>query len=130
MSTSKPHPTSLDGVDIEALRSLLNQATLKLQGVQHVEVVEHAANGVPMPTDGQHAHQEHGVGIDHDIPQADALQAMPELWWSRIRHIIREPLAEFFGVFILILFGDGVVAQVVLSGGTKGDFQSINWGWG
>lgn len=31
--------------------------------------------------------------------------------------------------FILIMFGDGVVAQVVLSGGDKGDFQSINWGW-
>ena len=28
------------------------------------------------------------------------------------------------------MFGDGVVAQVVLSGGTKGDYQSISWGWG
>lgn len=28
------------------------------------------------------------------------------------------------------MFGDGVVAQVVLSGGTKGDYQSITWGWG
>ncbi|EMR09454.1 hypothetical protein PNEG_02398 [Pneumocystis murina B123] len=30
----------------------------------------------------------------------------------------------------MILFGDGVVAQVVLSGSTKGNYQSINWGWG
>ncbi|KAF2215477.1 hypothetical protein CERZMDRAFT_57026 [Cercospora zeae-maydis SCOH1-5] len=34
------------------------------------------------------------------------------------------------GVFILIMFGDGVVAQVVLSRGEKGDYQSISWGWG
>ncbi len=26
--------------------------------------------------------------------------------------------------------GDGVVAQVVLSDGKKGDYQSISWGWG
>jgi aquaglyceroporin related protein len=43
---------------------------------------------------------------------------------------MREPFSEFFGVFIMILFGDGVVAQVVLSGGTKGNYQSISWGWG
>ncbi|PGH10586.1 hypothetical protein AJ79_05409 [Helicocarpus griseus UAMH5409] len=50
--------------------------------------------------------------------------------WCRIRHTLREPFSEFFGVFILVLFGDGSVAQVVLSGGEKGDYQSISWGWG
>ena len=50
---------------------------------------------------------EHGPGIDHKIPQEDAKEAKPDLWWSRTRHILREPLSEFFGVFILILFGDG-----------------------
>ena len=78
----------------------------------------------------QPAYQEHGPLVDHKIPQADAVQAEPDLLWSRIRHFLREPLAEFFGVFILIMFGDGVVAQVVLSSETKGDYQSINWGWG
>lgn len=57
--------------------------------------------------------------------------------WSRIRYlfilasnvappsharphseIIREPMAEFFGVMILIIFGNGVDCQVVLSGNT------------
>jgi aquaglyceroporin related protein len=28
------------------------------------------------------------------------------------------------------MFGDGVVAQVVLSGGSHGDYQFISWGWG
>lgn len=31
---------------------------------------------------------------------------------------LREPFAEFLGVAILILFGDGVVCQVVLSANT------------
>jgi len=51
------------------------------------------------------------------------------LTWPRIRHLLREPFSEFLGTFILIMFGDGVVAQVVLSNGEKGDYQSISWGW-
>lgn len=50
---------------------------------------------------------EHGPGIDHKIPQDEVVQSKPDLWWSRTRHRFREPLSEFFGVFILILFGDG-----------------------
>lgn len=36
------------------------------------------------------------------------------LLWPRIRHYCRKPFAEFMGTFILIMFGDGVVAQVSL----------------
>lgn len=75
-------------------------------------------------------HAEHGPVIDHKIPQEDAVAAHPDLWWPRMRRTLREPFSEFFGTFILLLFGDGVVAQVVLSGGEKGDYQSISWGWG
>jgi MIP family channel proteins len=42
----------------------------------------------------------------------------------------REMLAEFFGTFILIVFGVGVVAQVVLSKGAAGTSLSINIAWG
>jgi MIP family channel proteins len=42
----------------------------------------------------------------------------------------REALAEFFGTFVLIVFGVGVVAQVVLGGGKNGEYLSINLGWG
>ncbi|KAH7019613.1 aquaporin-like protein [Ilyonectria destructans] len=42
---------------------------------------------------------------------------------------MREPFSEFFGVMVLLLFGDGSVAQVVLGKGNKGDWQNINWGW-
>src|SRR5436190_17888538 len=43
---------------------------------------------------------------------------------------LRECAAEFLGTFIMIMFGIGVVAQVVLSGRTAGDYLSINIGWG
>ena len=44
--------------------------------------------------------------------------------------LMRELLAEFLGTFILITFGVGVVAQVVLSRQTAGTFLSINIAWG
>ncbi|KAI0328916.1 aquaporin [Cubamyces sp. BRFM 1775] len=55
--------------------------------------------------------------------------------WSRIREYIREPAAEFFGVMILIIFGNGVDCQVVLSKNAQvaaspfGDYLSLNFGW-
>lgn len=79
---------------------------------------------------GQPAYTEKGPLIDHKIPQAEVVQQEPDLVWSRLRRSIREPLAEFFGTFILVLFGDGSIAQVILSNGTKGEYQSIAWGWG
>lgn len=41
-----------------------------------------------------------------------------------------ELVAEFFGTLILILFGVGVVAQVVTGEGKLGDHNSIGWVWG
>ena len=38
--------------------------------------------------------------------------------------------AEFLGTMILILFGNGVVAQVITSQGPLGDHDSIAWAWG
>lgn len=46
----------------------------------------------------------------------------------RVPGMVGELAAEFLGTFILILFGVGVVAQVVAGG--IGDHDSIAWGWG
>ncbi|GJJ08906.1 hypothetical protein Clacol_003126 [Clathrus columnatus] len=56
--------------------------------------------------------------------------------WSHVRYRFREFFAEFFGTMFVILFGDGVVCQVVLSGSTKvapapkGEYISISFAWG
>lgn len=46
----------------------------------------------------------------------------------RIPGLSGEMAAEFFGTFVLILFGTGVVAQVAAGG--IGDHDSIAWAWG
>lgn len=61
-----------------------------------------------------------------------------DLIWPKIRMTLKEPFAEFWGVFIMVMFGDGSVAQVLLSENEKsapggngfGQYQSISWGWG
>lgn len=80
-------------------------------------------------------------------PKIGKPQDPNKFWWSRVRNTLREPFSEFFGTFILVLFGDGLVfscqnletvlifhdrsiAQTVLSNGTRGTWQSICWGWG
>lgn len=67
----------------------------------------------------------------HDVSSGlDSVPSEPSLLWYNIRAYGRDAFSEFFGTMILILFGDGVVAQVLLSHGQKGDYQSISWGWG
>lgn len=42
----------------------------------------------------------------------------------------REVIAEFLGTLVLIVFGVAVVAQVILGGGSNGQYLSINIAWG
>lgn len=48
---------------------------------------------------------------------------------GRRRTLTGELVAEFMGTMILILFGVGVVAQVVTSEAALGDHDSIAWAW-
>ena len=92
-------------------------------------------------TSGANADCETGAPIDQEPAklgedELDFEKQHQKYLWSRIRHSIRDPLAEFLGCFILIIFGDGSVAQVVLSSSpnlpkssqNKGVYQSISWG--
>jgi MIP family channel proteins len=47
-----------------------------------------------------------------------------------LRGTLREAAAEFLGTLVLIAFGSGVVAEVVLSGGAGGSPLSIHLAWG
>jgi MIP family channel proteins len=47
-----------------------------------------------------------------------------------LKGTLREVAAEFLGTFVLIVFGVAVVAQVMLSGQSAGEYLSINVGWG
>ncbi|RDW77789.1 aquaporin-like protein [Coleophoma cylindrospora] len=70
------------------------------------------------------------IGLSAEAPILEGHEVHSHLAWSSVRVIMREPFAEFFGTFIMILFGDGSVAQVLLSGSGFGNYQSINWAWG
>lgn len=49
---------------------------------------------------------------------------------TRTRYMFREYLGEFIGTMVLLLFGNGVNCQVVLSELTQGSYLSISFGWG
>lgn len=60
-----------------------------------------------------------GLHPNAPIDESHDLAPHQDLLWSRIRLALREPFAEFLGVFILVMFGNGSVAQVLLSTGQK-----------
>lgn len=113
---------------------------------------EHAPDGIAggesvsglQKTSSNLQHTRHRLGLHPSAPifEEHDLAAHSDWWWPRVRMTLKEPFAEFFGVFIMVLFGDGSVAQVLLSHGAAlqpttapgmngfGDYQSISWGWG
>lgn len=69
------------------------------------------------------------------VPHADGYsdlapsEAFPNAW-AKFRNQYKEYLAEFIATGILIIFGNGVNCQVVLSKLTQGSYLSISHGWG
>ncbi|EWZ89332.1 glycerol channel [Fusarium oxysporum] len=86
---------------------------------------EHSLGKTDCPAKGTEAHGTMSMEEYEASPGA----LPPVTYWVRVRKLLRDPFSEFFGVMILVLFGDGSVAQVVLGEGNKGDWQNINWGW-
>ncbi|THG97637.1 hypothetical protein EW026_g4396 [Hermanssonia centrifuga] len=115
------------------------------EDVRHIEEIPASdKDGTPSPMDpygGYPSDRSYGRWAklrssfrEPVLPAGEHITKYPNRW-SRIREILREPAAEFFGVMILIIFGTGVVAQVVTSANTgvapgpKGEYLSINLGW-
>jgi aquaglyceroporin related protein len=103
---------------------------------------EHSFHSSDLTTDRTSSSLTHSrsiIGLNPQAPVDEAHDHPPRsnLLWSRIRAVLREPFAEFWGVAIMVMFGDGAVAQVLLSAGQAsapggngyGSYQSINWGY-
>ncbi|KAF2092171.1 aquaporin [Saccharata proteae CBS 121410] len=74
--------------------------------------------------------------MPHRRSPADSLLPI-HLRWSKIRLALREPFLEFWGVFIMVLFGNGSIAQATLSkhessapgGDGYGSYFAVTWAW-
>ncbi|KAI9684967.1 MAG: hypothetical protein M1820_010868 [Bogoriella megaspora] len=77
-------------------------------------------------------------GLNPTAPGNDIPPEQLDLFWPKVRLALKEPFSEFFGTFIMILFGNGSVAQVLLGKGISaapggqgyGDWTNIAWGYG
>jgi aquaglyceroporin related protein len=88
--------------------------------------------------DPSHFDPRKALGLHPKAPlnEDEDMAERRELRWSRVRAILREPFVEFWGVVIMVVFGNGATAQVLLStkeptapgGNGYGSYQNINWG--
>lgn len=89
---------------------------------------------VPTLEKGEHGQMQESVDTKHALSEAPSSDLVEEENLllanpiSRLRHKIKEPLAEFIGTMVLIIFGNGVNCQVVLSNLTQGSYLSISFG--
>jgi glycerol uptake facilitator protein len=72
------------------------------------------------------SNMETAEGLDHAITsgRAAVLSRLRRFFGGRAGELV----AEFFGTFVMVLFGVGAIAQVVVGG--SGDHDSIAWAWG
>ncbi|KAF2465504.1 aquaporin-like protein [Lindgomyces ingoldianus] len=111
--------------DAGPLHTIPTEASVAMNSVRPYK----SSSSLRKPRSALGLHPSAPVDKDHDI------HPRQQLLWSRIRTVLREPFAEFWGTFIMIMFGDGSVAQVLLSTGQNtapggngfGPYQSISW---
>jgi aquaglyceroporin related protein, other eukaryote len=120
-----------DGPETEFKEDLRTIPTESSAGTGTAGVAPHkTSSGLQKTRSALGLHPAAPILHDHDIEEYQ------KLWWSKVKIALREPFAEFFGVMIMVMFGDGSVAQVLLSTGQTtapggngfGAYQSISWG--
>ncbi|KAL0946192.1 hypothetical protein HGRIS_012453 [Hohenbuehelia grisea] len=85
-----------------------------------------------LPT--HHVHHHGDYDGKHHVRTSGSTPLHPNLWY-KYRQYYREPMAEFAGVMILVIFGTAVDCQVILSANTAvaatptGNYLSLNFGW-
>jgi len=92
---------------------------------------------VPLQTPGKlsHSHIEHHGAEVQGPTRDDIIVEEPEPPHKAnpltfVRHYFKEYFGEFIGTMILIIFGNGVNCQVVLTNFKQGEYLSISFGWG
>ncbi|KAJ3157521.1 glycerol channel [Geranomyces michiganensis] len=73
----------------------------------------------------EHVIEQRGEHVDEYLKSSKNASAL-----YKFKHRYREELAEFIGTFIMMIFGNGVCAQVSLHGGKNGEYLSISFAWG
>ncbi|KAI0099424.1 aquaporin-like protein [Daldinia grandis] len=71
--------------------------------------------------------QRQRLGLDGDCTTSPGDTHPEHFMWSRIRLMLREPLLEFWGCFIMM--GNSVLAQTYLSNQEYGSWINICFGW-
>lgn len=137
---SQGPPLSHDWADDKSdtrLRGIASQNSTMPLTQARTEHSAHSSELSPNRTSSSAQRTRSVLGLHPQAPIDEEHDHGPraELLWSRIRTVLREPFAEFWGVAIMVMFGDGSVAQVLLSTGQEtapggngfGSYQSINW---
>lgn len=131
------HPTSPNGLSLP-ISAIPTATSGHTNGSSYFSGKHTTAIGLSQKSSSTLRRTRSALGLPPDAPlrEDDDVHERQRLWWSRVRIALREPFMEFWGVMIMILFGDGSVAQVLLSTGQTtapggngfGGYQSISWG--
>lgn len=117
------HTTGFQATSTSQTREMRGSEMTEQEVQEHERKISHLRERVGLPED------------PHILPEHESTTSFS---WPSFRVIFREPFAEFFGTMVMVMFGNGSVAQVLLGGGEisapggsgYGGYQSINWGWG
>jgi len=98
-----------------------------LSGAEDVIPASSVSHTPPARNDLMLNSKEHDHLDDH-LPRADHIGN--ELEDDDGQSIWRDFFSEFFGTLVLVLIGDGALAQLKLSNGAAGDWASVSGAWG
>ncbi|KAK4052641.1 hypothetical protein OIO90_004269 [Microbotryomycetes sp. JL221] len=94
------------------------------QNTSTVDDNPNAQIGGPMPETKQEWNQHQQENIELVVPDYIKNNL------SSLRYSLREPLAEFIGMIVLVCIGISSDCQVKISKQNAGDFSSMNFSWG
>ena len=95
------------------LRKKMSRLTSRTQLTEHDVHPDPSSTAPLLPASAPHPHQSTPLHKPPRWLSASSSAHQPNSW-AKLRHLYREELAEFFGTFLILLFGAGVECQVNL----------------